>query len=265
MRGSHFKQQTAVIGALSLLTLFETPAQEASSQEATAEEGLVSLYLVEPTIGGGQNCTPYSPDLEVSEEAHLLALASAPAGSSVLMVAFNQGGTGLWENIEPVFAKQPDDGTPLRFPAGESEKQWEFQTGAEVEFFVVVYPPGDEGADNIGQSVGWLTTALEDQAEDEIALHTQALRSRLTDGLRRQEADAWRVDFGDSDLVRKPGAATAATTRSGVVRPQSTLPTLRIRRELDAIEEHWEKDSRPIAVQAPNPGLLVFPISSVAE
>lgn len=238
---------------------------------ASAEEGLASVYVVDKSAefeGTGGACLPYTSSEMPGANREILAIAKAPADSSVFFFAVNRDAPHL--GLAPVIAEQTKDSVAARFP-GEGQT-WAFdKPGTPVELYVAVFEKADPDLAKIAEYSEWLTEALGKNDEVEALLHTEAILKRLSNVLRQRRVEDYRVKYDESlSSVRVPPSSKAAITRgttesaakSGDRFPKASLAA--VRRGLKTLDAEWKQDGRKIDYGPGQPGVLVFSITAPA-
>jgi len=234
------------------------------------EEAHVSVYVVDHSaefaaMGGA--CLPYTPTEKTGKERELLCVGKGPAGSTLLMMAFDRDLPYL--DLAPVLAPQTADSEPLRFPA--EEITWPYdKPGPAVDLYVAVFMNDDPALARIAEYVEWLGESLKQGDKETAMLHALAIKNRLSNILRQRSVDDYRVTFGSSlaDAIREAPASKAAVTRSGksaVLTEANREPkasVAAVRRGLKTLGAEWREDSRVISFGLASPGVLVFPITT---
>lgn len=234
------------------------------------EEAHVSVYVVDHStefaaMGGA--CLPYTPTEKTGNERELLCVGKGPAGSTLLMMAFDRDLPYL--DLAPVLAPQTADSEPLRFPAEGTTWPYD-KPGPAVDLYVAVFLNDDPALARIAEYVEWLGESLKQGDKETAMLHALAIKNRLSNILRQRKVDDYRVTFGSSlaDSIRDAPASKAAVTRSGksalltdtTEEPKS--PVAAVRRGLKKLNEQWRDDARVISFGLATPGVLVFPITT---
>lgn len=235
-----------------------------------AGEAHASVYVVDRAdefAGTGGACLPYSSQQRTSASREILAIAEGPAGSSIFMIAFDREYPHL--GLAPVIAAQGEESKPVRFPAEGSS--WPFRTFSRpVDLYVAIFDSADPELAKLAEYAGWLTDALKQKDEVNVLLHAEAIRARLAALLRRGRIQDYRVNYGEElTSLREPPSSKAGVTRSQKPDPvldgakrASQSRSVEVRRGLKTLEAEWREDARVIPFAAPNPGLLIFPITT---
>jgi hypothetical protein len=235
-------------------------------EDLAAEEARAAVYVVDRSpefaeTGGG--CLPYSPAVEPGPARAILALATAPAGSTIVMAAFD--GDAPHRGLAPVVAEQGAEGGTIRFPGGDAA--WPFEEpGGAVDLYIAVFDKDDPGLAKVAEGAGRLAEALASGKEVEALLHSEAVKARLNELMRRVGVQSFRVDYGaDPASLREAAAPKAATTRSPTA-PKATAKRgpSGAARPFESLEAHWREDARAISFGLASPGALVFPIAKPA-
>lgn len=256
------KRLLLYIGLLSLVI--------SGTSKLQAEEAHASVYIVDPSTefsATGGACLPYHPTEVIGKDREVLAIAKAPPGVTLLMIAFDRDAPYL--DLAPVLAVQTDDSKPLRFPA--SGAAWPFdRTSNAIDLYVAVFPKDDPGLSRITEYVEWLGEALAAADKDTAMLHSHAIKNRLTALLRKQNVGEYRAKYGDSltDSIRFSPASKAAVTRGATKAandetkrvPKNSVAA--VRRGLKTLDAEWREDSQAIPFGLAEPGVFVFPITT---
>lgn len=235
-----------------------------------AEEAHASVYIVDPSaefaVTGGA-CLPYHSTEVIGKDREVLAIAKAPPGATLLLIAFDRDAPYL--DLAPVLAVQTDDSKPLRFPAIGSA--WPFdKTSNPIDLYVAVFPKDDPSLSRITEYVEWLGEALVADDRETAMLHSHAIKNRLTTLLRKQNVGEYRAKFGNSltDSIRFSPASKAAVTRGAKETANNETkrtpknPVAAVRRGLKTLDEEWREDSQVIPFGLAEPGVFVFPITT---
>jgi len=261
-----------------------------------AEDAHATLYVVDrsPEHAAMEGlCLKYTPSLEPSAQRDLLAIAKAPVGATIVMIAF--GPEGVHQNLSPVVALQTAESGPARFPSPEKKQLWKYDgPQGGVDLYIAVFPEGDPALGRITEYVGWLNEALEGDDPSEAALHALALKKRFGGILRDRSSETFVANYDEA--ARVPDAAKAAITRGtkntvpavpvspadpskprgedGKDQPAAfpdplietgprvpSSPVAAARRGLAQLDKEWKEDSLTISFEAGKPGVLIFPLT----
>lgn len=261
---SLMKSLSSSLGLLCLVAL--------AASESRGEEARAMVYVVDraPEFAGMEGaCVPYGPAEATGKDREILAIAKAPAGSTVLMIAFDRDLPHL--GLAPAFAEQTEDSRPLRFPV-EGAK-WPYDDAAPpVDLYVAVFAKGDPNLERLSEYVEWMGEALADKDPETAALHALAIKNRLSQLLRQRSAEDYRAKYSDpiTDAIRLAPSSKAAVTRGTTgLAPEAAVrapksPVAAVRRGLKTLDSEWREDARLIPYSPASPGLFVFPVTTPA-
>ena len=238
----------AVLGALPVAT--------------AAEEAQAGVYLVDPSVLNPETkgqWAPYSPSIAISPDRKLILKTKAPAGATVLAIAFE--GDSLFRSLKPILTTFEAESPAITFPDSSSGKSWSFaEENPTVSLYVAVFSQGDPQLERLEEYVGWLTDSIDENKTDEAALHALAIKNRLSNIVRTKGSQDYRARFEGSLTQTTPTEPTgkAAVTRGGTVK-KTPLPDPQ---DLATLAETWKDSCETIPFSADTPGILVFDITA---